>query len=190
MKLKTLVTIFVLALSPAATATEIQIDLDPEQTSISFRLQATLHSVHGSTMTSSGVMALDSESGSMTGEVEVDAATAETGNRKRDKKMHAKVLRSVDHPRILLRARRLEGALALEGASNVTLHGEMEILGRAHELSVPLHVNITDGRFTATAQFEIPYVDWGLEDPSTFVLRVAKTVKVSVEAVGDVTAID
>lgn len=189
-RLATLITIAVLAVAPAATAAEIQIDLDPDRTSVSFRLQATLHSVHGRATPSSGSLVLDMKDRSMRGEVAVDATTAETGNRKRDKKMHAKVLRSVDDPRITLRARSLEGELAMEGPSEVLLHGEMEILGHAHELSIPLHVEITDGRFTAIATFEIPYVDWGLEDPSTFVLRVAKTVEVSVEAAGRITVAD
>jgi hypothetical protein len=100
--------------------------------------------------------------------------------------MHRKVLRTADHSRIVLRAQRLEGELALHGTSDVTLYGEMEILGQSHEIAVPLRIQIDGERFTAKTEFEIPYVEWGLEDPSTFVLRVAKVVEVTVTAEGSI----
>ena len=49
---------------------------------------------------------------------------------------------------------------------------------------------IADGRFTASTEFEIPYVEWGLDDPSTFVLRVAKEVQVMIEAEGTIVVTD
>ncbi len=186
MKAIHLVVAGVLGLAPQLAADELHIELDSELTSITFRLQATMHSVHGSAAAVSGSMRLNTGDGAMAGKVRVDAATAETGNTKRDKKMHTKVLRSSTYPRIELVATHLEGDLALIGPSDVTLHGEMEILGRRHEIGVPLHVEIDGGRFSAKAEFEIPYVEWGLEDPSTFVLRVAKVVQVTVLAEGSV----
>ncbi len=190
MKNSTSVLLALLALAAPLTAGELQIELDPELTSITFRLQATLHSVHGSAATASGSFRLNTESGVMAGEVTVDAITAETGNKKRDKKMHGKVLRTADHSEIVLRARRLEGELAPQGASDVTLHGEIEILGQSHEIGIPSHIEIDGGHFTASFEFEIPYVDWGLKDPSTFVLRVAKVVEITVSAEGTVVVND
>ncbi len=182
----TSVALALLVLASPLAAGELQIELDSELTSIAFRLQATLHSVHGSAASVSGSLRLDSASGLMAGEVRVDATTAETGNKKRDKKMHAKVLLTADHPRIVLRARRLEGDLAQPGTSDVTLHGEMQILGQSHEFAIPLRIEIDGGRFTAKTEFEVPYVEWGLEDPSTFFLRVAKEVVVIVSAEGTI----
>jgi len=52
--------------------------------------------------------------------------------------------------------------------------------------AIPLRVEIVGGRFTAVSSLEIPYVEWGLEDPSTFLLRVAKVVEVTVAAEGTV----
>jgi polyisoprenoid-binding protein YceI len=177
-----------LAVAAPLVAGDLQIELNPELTMIALRLQATLHSVHGTAAAASGSMHLDTESGNATGKVTIDATSAQTGNNKRDKKMHAKVLRSADHPRIVLWPQRIEGSLAQPGASDVTLHGKMEILGQSHEIAIPVHIEIKDGQFTAKGEFEIPYVEWGLEDPSTFVLRVAKVVEVTVEAAGTITA--
>lgn len=188
MKRLTLVALVLLALSPPLAASELQIELDPTRTEISFRLQATLHSVHGSAALTAGSFHLDTDSGVIKGGVTIDATTAETGNKKRDKKMHAKVLISAGHPAIVLRTDRLEGNLDLQGASDVTIHGEIEILGQSHEISIPAHIEIDAKQFTASLEFEIPYVDWGLSDPSTFVLRVAKVVQVTVEVAGTVGA--
>jgi hypothetical protein len=174
MKNTTSVALALLALAAPLAAGDLQIELDPELTSINLRLQATLHSVRGTAAAASGSMRLETESGIATGEVTIDATTAQTGNKKRDKKMHAKV----------------EGPLAQPGASDVILHGEIEILGLSHEIAIPLHIEIDDGHYTANGEFEIPYVEWGLQDPSTFVLRVAKTVHVTIEAAGTIVRTD
>jgi hypothetical protein len=34
----------------------------------------------------------------------------------------------------------------------------------------------------------VPYLDWGLQDPSFFILRVEKEVRVTIHAVGRLTA--
>ena len=190
MRKTTSVALTLLVLAAPLAAGDLQIELDPELTSITFRLQATLHSVHGSAATASGSLRLNTESGVMAGEVTVDTTTAETGNKKRDKKMHGKVLQTADHPEIVLRARRLEGELAPQGPSDVTLHGEIEILGQSHQIGIPSHIEIDGGHFSANFEFEIPYVDWGLKDPSTFVLRVAKVVEITVSAEGTVVVND
>jgi polyisoprenoid-binding protein YceI len=181
-----LVALVLVAFVESAAATELQIELDPELTSVSFRLQATLHSVHGEAVLSTGSLRLDSESGIMTGAVSIDATSAETGNKKRDRKMHEKVLLTARHPEIVLQARRLKGEFAQQGTSDVILHGTIQILGRPHEVSIPMHIEIDGGRFTASFDFDIPYVEWGLEDPSTFVLRVAKTVQIRIAARGSI----
>ena len=113
-----------------------------------------MHSVHGSAALVAGSLGLNTESGAMTGAVTVDATTAETGNKKRDKKMHGKVLLTADHPEIVLRTSHLEGELARQGASDVTLHGEIEILGQSHQIDIPSHIEIDGGNFTATFEFE------------------------------------
>jgi len=173
-----------------ASAAEWRIKVDPLRTNVSFTLKATMHSVHGTAATTSGGFRFDPNTGAATGEIVVDATSAETGNGSRDKKMHRKVLLTVNNPRIVLRIRSLEGNLALEGVSEVTLRGEIEILGQPHEIAIQLQVEIGGEDFTAHAEFEIPYVEWGLKDPSTFILRVAKEVQVRIEAAGTIAVTD
>jgi len=179
----------ILASAPASAA-EWRIEVDPLRANVTFTLKATMHSVHGTAAATSGRFSVDPDTGAASGEIVIDATSAKTGNGSRDKKMHRKVLVTADNPRIVLRIRSLEGHLALEGASEVTLHGEIEILGQPHEIAIPLQVEIDGEDFTAHAGFEIPYVEWGLKDPSTFVLRVAKEVQVVIEAEGTIIVTD
>ena len=67
----------ILAATPAS-AEEWQIEMDPRRTSVSFKLKATMHTVHG-TAAASASLRLNTEDGVIAGEVAVDATTAETG---------------------------------------------------------------------------------------------------------------
>jgi hypothetical protein len=42
-------------------------------------------------------------------------------------------------------------------------------------------------RFTATAHFAVPYVAWGLKNPSLLIFRCADTVYIDVKTQGQVT---
>ena len=45
-----------------------------------------------------------------------------------------------------------------------------------------------DGRTcTATGTFNVPYVEWGLKDPSNFLLHVGKVVTIQMTLVGTLT---
>jgi len=173
-----------------ASAGEWRVDLDPQQTQISFTLKATMHTVDGTAQLASGSLVIDPETGAVAGEIMVNAATADTGNNGRDKKMHGKVLLSKDHPRIVFRPDHLTGALAAGSNTGIILVGEFELMGTSHPISVPLDIRIDGSHFEATADFPVPYVEWGLKDPSTFVLRVAKEVQVRVTAEGTITPVD
>lgn len=164
----------------SAFAADLRVLVPPESTDIAFELKATMHTVHGTATLERAEFVIDTATGSVSGEAVVSAASADTGNKKRDKKMHSKVLLSDSHPNIVFRADRFEGEIDAAGSSEIMLVGVMEIIGVEHPLTVPVEVNTTEG--TARASFTVPYVDWGLEDPSTFLLRVGKEVPVTVTA--------
>ena len=72
-------------------AQQMQVDLDPARTTIEFTLPATLHTVHGSFKLKSGTIRFDTAIGVASGEIIADATSGNTGNKGRDKKMHAAV---------------------------------------------------------------------------------------------------
>ena len=171
----------VAAVLPAA-ATEIQVHLPPESTTIEFSLKATMHTVHGTASLDHADFTFDTVSGAASGEAVVVSGSADTDSPKRDKKMHDSVLLSADHPVIVLRAESIEGSLELDGTSEVVLVGTLELIGAEHPVRVPMTVTIDGGTASVDATFTVPYVEWGLKDPSTFVLRVGKEVPVTIKA--------
>jgi len=171
----------VAAALPAAAA-EIQVHLPPESTTIGFTLKATMHTVHGTASLDRADFVFDTVSGAASGEAVVVSGSADTDKPKRDKKMHSAVLLSSEHQRIAIRAESIEGALELEGTSEFVLVGTMELIGAEHPIRVPMTVTFDGGTASVDAAFTVPYVEWGLKDPSTFVLRVGKEVPVTIKA--------
>jgi polyisoprenoid-binding protein YceI len=181
--------LILLALGLAATlplaAAERTLHLDPAKTEIAFTLGATLHTVEGTARLESGEIRFDPETGEASGRVAVAAASADTGNEGRDRDMHEKVLESARYPEIAFIPAGVAGTFDPGGTSHLTLRGSLEIHGASHPLSLDVEVVADGGRLTARTAFAVPYVEWGMKDPSKFVLRVDKHVDVTVVAVGE-----
>jgi polyisoprenoid-binding protein YceI len=160
--------------------------IDPAQTQVEFTLGALLHTVHGTFRLKRGEMRFDAADGSAGGELVVDAASAETGDGARDKNMHKTVLESARYPEIVFRPDRVVGKVAAQGASQVKLHGVFSIHGAEHEIEMPVEVEARDGEYRASVKFAIPFVQWGMKDPSTLFLRVDKHVDIAIHTVAKV----
>ena len=50
-----------------------------------------------------------------------------------------------------------------------------------------MQIHVDNGALTAKTHLVVPYVKWGLKDPSVFILKVAKEVDVDLTLVGKVT---
>jgi polyisoprenoid-binding protein YceI len=175
------------AVAPA-WGVERTLTLDQQSTEVTFLLGATGHDVHGILHLEGGVIRFDAEAHTAAGEVTIAARLAETGNKKRDKTMHAKVLESAAYPLLEFHPKTIRGDLASQGRSQIELVGTVTLVGHEHPLTVPATIDISGDVVTATAAFPVPFVEWGLHDPSTFLLKVAKQVEVSVNAHGKLDA--
>jgi polyisoprenoid-binding protein YceI len=168
----------------SAAAAEHILRVDPAASRVTIELQATLHTVEGAFAVTEGLCRLDTDSGLLDGTIVVDATSGDTGNAKRDRKMHRRVLESERYAEIVFRPESFRGVLSLPGVSEVEVHGTLDLHGAERPLVAPVAVQIEGDQARITARFAVPYVDWGLKDPSVLVLRVAKTVDVSVELEG------
>jgi polyisoprenoid-binding protein YceI len=180
----TAASLLMLVLPASAEAGERVVRLDPASTRISFDLKATGHDVHGELFLQEGEVRFDPETGKASGTISVDALRAETGNKKRDKTMHKKVLESEQFPLFRFTANHIDGMLADAGTSLLELKGTMTVHGEDHPFTMPTTVTVSGDRFQATTTFAIPYVEWGMRNPSILFLRVAKVVDVKVETEG------
>jgi hypothetical protein len=46
--------------------------------------------------------------------------------------------------------------------------------------------HFTGDKLTAEIAFPVPYVKWGMKNPSTFILRVSQTVEIEIHAVASI----
>lgn len=166
---------------------QIALQFDPQRTSITFTLADVLHTVHGTFQTERGSLDFDSASGNLGGEIVVDARSGQSGNSLRDRKMRREILESERYPEIAFRADRIDGTVLPLGKSSVRVKGVFSIHGADHELTVPASVEIFPDRWTAALHFSIPYVKWGMKNPSTLFLRVSESVDIDVNAAGVIT---
>ena len=130
-----------------------------------------------------GDIRFDPATGAAGGELVVDAASGESGSDARDSRMHKNILESDRFPEIVFRPDRIDGKVVSEGQSHVQLHGIFSIHGADHEISMPVDVQASEGRYSATANFVVPYVKWGMKNPSTLFLRVSQQVDITIHTV-------
>jgi polyisoprenoid-binding protein YceI len=177
----------VFAIGPCAEklrAQEMILQLDPANSRIEFTLAATLHAVHGTFALKGGTIHFNPSSGAASGLVVVDATTGNSGNTDRDHKMHTEILESQRYPEITFTPTKLSGKVELQGDSSVQVEGILRLHGGDHVITLTLPVQTKANSLTARTHIVIPYVEWGLKNPSTFLLHVSDKVEVDVTAVG------
>jgi polyisoprenoid-binding protein YceI len=179
----------ILFLAPLLFAQAATIELDRSKTKITFILADVLHTVRGTFQLKQGRIEFDPAAKTISGQVIVDAASGNSGSGARDKRMNKNVLESQRYPEIRFTPARITGGISLTNSSPVIVTGAFEIHGEPHQVAIPMNVRIDGETVTARAEFVVPYVAWGMKDPSTFVLRVDKKVTVDVVAIGRITGL-
>jgi polyisoprenoid-binding protein YceI len=173
--------------TPAAVS-EIVLTLDPAQSKVHWIVDSTLHTVHGTFALKSGTLHFDPETGKAGGEIIVLAPSGESGSNMRDARMHREILETAKYPDVVFRPTQVEGKVGQSGASDVKLSGVFSIHGANHDLTALVHAELMGDRWRGTGTFEVPYVKWGIKDPSNFLLRVKPVVNVELEMSGEVKA--
>lgn len=168
------------------TAAEYNVQISPANTKVEWELGGNIHSTHGTFELKKGDLWFDPESGKVRGELIVDASTGQSGNSLRDGRMKKSVLEADRFPQIVFKPDSMQGKLNLDGESTVTIHGTLTLHGTDHEMIIPAKTVIKRDLVDATLDFKIPYVEWGLKDPSTLMLRVEKTVNIKIKSEGHI----
>jgi polyisoprenoid-binding protein YceI len=181
-----LVLLFAAAASTEGFAQEraILLEFAPAQTSIEFTLEDPLHTVHGAFNLKHGQVRYDPATRVVSGEIVVDTTNGHSGSNARDSRMHREMLESAKYPETVFRPDRADAKLKAQGTSTVQVHGIFNIHGTDHEITIPVQVEMAQNRWTASAHFEIPYVKWGIKNPSNFFLHVSQTVAIDIRASG------
>ena len=169
-----------------APASEIVLTLDPAESTVHWTVDSSLHTVHGTFALKSGTIHLDPETGKAGGEIVVDATSGESGSNSRDARMHKEILETPKYPEVIFRPTQVEGKVSQAGASDVKLSGVFSIHGADHDLTTLVHAELTGDHWKGTSKFDVPYVKWGMKNPSNFLLKVKSVVSVELEMSGEV----
>lgn len=170
-----------------AEAQDTVVEFDPAQTKVEFTLGDVLHTVHGTFKLKKGLIRFDPSTGVASGALLIDAASGDSGSGARDSRMNKNILESQKFPEIVFTPRQVKGKVAAQGDSQVEVEGTFTLHGGDHPLTLLAKVTAKDGQMTAATHFVVPYVQWGLKNPSTFILRVSDKVDIDIRAAGHVT---
>ena len=181
------VLLFTFAATVSLFAQERQLEFDPAQTRVEFTLSDVLHTVHGTFRLTQGSIRFDPATGKAGGLLLVDATSGESGSGARDHKMHKDILESQRFPQITFVPIRVTGSMAPQGEWQYVVEGMFALHGSERALNMTGTVQISGDRFTGTAHFVVPYTNWGVKNPSTFILRVSDKVEINITAAGRVT---
>ena len=164
----------------------VTVHFDPAKSDVQWTLPDVLHTVHGTFKMREGNVVYDMKTGNASGLIIIDAKSGESGSNARDSKMHKEELESSKFPDISFRPQHVEGAFNPTAPSTLAVSGVFSLHGSEHPLT--MNVNVQPGKdqgaATMKTEFQVPYVQWGMKDPSTFILRVGKDVKIEVNASG------
>lgn len=174
--------------APQSSTSSLVFTVDPVQSSVQWTLGSSLHTVHGTFALKHGSLQVDPTTGKASGEIVADATSGKSGNDVRDKKMHKDVLESGKFGEIVFRPDNISGKLESEGESTIQIHGGFVLHGSEHELTVPAQANLSGTYWSGTAKVSVPFIEWGLKNPSNWLLKVEHTVNVELELKGTVQA--
>ncbi len=175
--------IALISLTWALQAQPVRLEFEPTSTTVEYKVDSTLHTVHGTFALTSGAIEFDTSTGEAQGELVVNAASGDSDNGSRDRRMNKAVLEAEKFAEIKFVADHVEGqAPSAAEDSEVKLHGQFLLHGTAHEMVLVAKLHHEHGAYKVSSSFEVPYVEWGLKNPSMLFLRVSDTVEIHVEA--------
>jgi polyisoprenoid-binding protein YceI len=160
----------------------IDINLDPATTSIHWTLNTTVHTVHGTFRLKSGSFHIDPATGNVGGQIVIDANSGESGDSARDHRMNSVVLNSPQYPTITFKPTHVVGKVDLAAAGPVTVDGILSLHGQDHPMQITVNLHPQASAVAIATHFMVPFVAWGLKDPSTFIFRVDKQVDLDIDA--------
>jgi YceI-like domain len=163
---------------------QIVLSVDPSRSTVHWSVESSLHTVHGTFHVKRGTLFVDPATGKASGEIVVDATSGDSGNNARDRRMHKEILESNQYSEVVFRPDRADGTVVAQGNSSLKLHGIFSLHGADHVLSVSTQATLREDQWKGTAAFEVPYIEWGLKNPSNFLLKVKPVVEVELDLAG------
>ncbi len=164
-----------------------QLVFEPASTTISYRLVGWPHITEGTFKLKSGKIRLDPASARMDGEIVIDAASGTSGHNLRDARMRNNILEAAKFPTITFAPRQVVSHGEPRGDFPIAVRGVMTLHGAPHPITIDGDVRRDGDTVVVHCAFAVPFVAWGLEDPSVLFFTVKKEVDITVSATARLT---
>jgi polyisoprenoid-binding protein YceI len=161
--------------------------VNPDASEVKMTLKTNHEIVNGTFHVQSGSIEFDRSAQKIGGSVVVAAGSGKTGNDSRDKKMDKNILKVDQYTTVTFAPKSYTGTIAPPGDSTIQVSGVFTLVGTPHDLTIPMQVHLEGGKATAKAQFVIPYVQWGLKNPSFLMWKADNDVSIDLSLVGQLT---
>jgi hypothetical protein len=175
-----------LIFAPAALAQHQRFAVSPDASEVKMTLNTTHEVVNGTFHIQSGSIEFDRSASKMSGPVVVLAGSGKTGNDSRDKKMNKDILKVDQFATVSFAPKTYTGTIAASGDSTIQVSGVFTLLGNPHDLTIPMQIHIDGSKASARAKFVVPYVQWGLKNPSFMFWKAENDVAIDLNLVGQV----
>jgi len=180
------VLVIAVVLAPAALAQHQTFVVNPDASDVKMKLNTTHEIVNGVFHVQSGSIDFDRNGTHISGTIIVAAGSGKTGNDSRDKKMNKDILKADQFATVSFAPKTYTGPLVASGDSTIQVSGVFTLLGTPHDLTIPLEIHMEGTKATAKAHFVIPYVQWGLKNPSFLIWKAENDVTIDLNLVGQI----
>ncbi len=175
-----------ISLAPTVFAQDQTFVVNPDTSEVKMTLQTTHELVSGTFHIQSGSIEFDRDNPKLSGSVVVLSGSGKTGNDSRDKKMDSDILKVAQYTTIAFAPKTYTGTIAASGDSTIQVSGIFTLLGTPHDLTIPMQIHMDGATAIAKAQFIIPYVQWGLKNPSFMFWKADNDVAIDLNLVGQI----
>ena len=158
--------------------------VNPDASEVKMTLKTNHEIVNGTFHVQSGTIEFDRSAQKIGGSIIVAAGSGKTGNDSRDKKMDKDILKIDQYTTVTFAPKSYTGTIAPSGDSTIQVSGVFTLLGTPHDMTIPMQVHVEDGKAVVKAHFVIPYVQWGLKNPSFLVWKADNDVAIDLNLVG------
>ncbi len=172
--------------APAALAQHQAFVLNPGASEVKMTLNTTHEVVNGSFHIESGSIEFDRGNSRMSGSVIVQAGSGKTGSDSRDKKMNKDILKVDRYATVSFAPKSYTGTIVPSGDSTIQVSGVFTLIGNPHDLTIPMQIHMDGSKATAKAKFVVPYVQWGLKNPSFLIWKAENDVSIDLVLVGQI----
>jgi polyisoprenoid-binding protein YceI len=173
-------------LASVALAQHQSFTVNPDASEVKIKLNTTHEVVNGTFHVQSGSVEFNRSATKMSGMVVVAAGSGKTGNDLRDKKMNRDILKVDQYTTVSFAPTTYKGMIQASGDSTIQVSGKFTLLGTPHDLTIPMQIHMDGSKATVKADFIVPYVEWGLKNPSFLIWKAENNVAVDLSLVGTI----